>query len=214
VLARANEAGILHIATHADLNRANPLYSALQLASGGGYDGLLKVHEVYSLDLSTHTALVVLSGCETAVGTLSRGDEFVGLNRAFLTVGAPTVIASLWKVPDNESTALLMERFYTYLLDGMNKTEALRRAQIDVRAKYPHPYYWASFVLTGDPESMIHQSVIATSTSTSIPTTAITSTAISTPVLPISTDIFCVVAVALLLILVLLALIQTRRQQI
>jgi len=60
------------------------------------------------------------------------------------------VIASLWNV-DDEATAFLMERFYIYLKADMGKGEALRQAQMDTREQYPSPYYWAAFVLTGDP---------------------------------------------------------------
>lgn len=73
----------------------------------------------------------------------------MGLNRAFLYAGTPTVISSLWNV-DDAATGLLMERFYTHWQAGMGKAEALQQAQKDVREKYPHPYYWAAFVLTGD----------------------------------------------------------------
>ena len=88
------------------------------------------------------------------IGQLSRGDEIVGLNRALLYAGTPTVIASLWSV-DDRSTALLMQKFYTYLKDeGMGKAEALQKAQSWLRKEYPeysHPYFWAAFSLTGDP---------------------------------------------------------------
>ena len=83
---------------------------------------------------------------------MSKGDEVVGLNRAFLyagTPGTPTVIASLWTV-DDEPTKLLMEDFYNYLRKGMDKAEALRRAQQAVKNKYSHPYFWAAFSLSGD----------------------------------------------------------------
>jgi hypothetical protein len=59
------------------------------------------------------------------------------------------VIATLWNV-DDEASALLMERFYTYLRAGYDKAEALRQAQLDVRRQYPNPYYWSGFVLSGD----------------------------------------------------------------
>jgi hypothetical protein len=91
---------------------------------------------------------VVLSACQTNVGAVSAGDEVVGLTRAFLFAGTPTVISSLWNV-DDKATTVLMERFYTHLRAGMGKAQALQQAQRDVRAQYPHPYYWASFVLTG-----------------------------------------------------------------
>ena len=59
-------------------------------------------------------------------------------------------IASLWSVND-QATAVLMTAFYQHLRAGASKAEALRRAQAETRAQYPHPYYWAAFVLTGDP---------------------------------------------------------------
>ena len=80
---------------------------------------------------------------------MSKGDEIVGFNQAFIYAGTPTVIASLWSV-DHKTQKLLMEQFYTYLRDGMDKAEALRQAQRAVREQYPHPYFWAAFSLTGD----------------------------------------------------------------
>lgn len=144
----ATQASILHLAAHATYNPHNPLYSAILLASDGGNDGRLEVQEVYSLDLA-HTDLVVLSACETQLGELSTGDELVGLTRAFFFAGAPSIVATLWSV-DDEATALVMERFYTHLNEGMSKAGALRQAQLDVRTEYPDPYYWAGFVLSGD----------------------------------------------------------------
>jgi CHAT domain-containing protein len=148
----AGDYNILHIAAHGELNEVSPAFSRIVLAPDEEADGFLEVHEVYGLDLE-NADLVVLSACQTQIGKLSAGDDIVGLNRAFLYAGTPTIIASLWSV-DDEATALLMERFYTYLRGGMGKAEALRQAQIDVRAKYPHPYYWAAFALTGDPGVM------------------------------------------------------------
>jgi CHAT domain-containing protein/Tfp pilus assembly protein PilF len=153
---RASEAGILHLAAHGFYNPVAPLSSLVALApddpsAGSGqaaYDGWLTVGEVYGLDLS-HADLVVLSACQTNLGELSEGDELVGLTRAFIFAGTPTVVASLWSV-DDESTALLMERFYTHLRGGMGKAKSLRQAQLEVREEYPNPYYWAGFVLSGD----------------------------------------------------------------
>jgi tetratricopeptide (TPR) repeat protein/CHAT domain-containing protein len=145
----ANDAEIIHLAAHGGYNSANPLYSAIYLGSEGEQDGLLEVHEIYSLDLSA-TDLVVLSACETNVGQLSAGDEVVGLTRAFFFTGTPTVIASLWNV-DDEATAKLMESFYSHLQAGLDKAEALKQAQVEVREEHPSPYYGAAFVLSGDP---------------------------------------------------------------
>ncbi len=144
-----HNASILHLAAHGEYNPFNPLFSAIYLAGDADNDGRLEVREIYGLDLKAATDLVVLSACQTQLGELSAGDEVVGLNRAFLYAGAPTVVASLWNV-DDEATALLMERFYIHLREGMGKAQALRQAQVELRAKYPHPYYWAAFVLTGD----------------------------------------------------------------
>ncbi|MBN2007015.1 MAG: CHAT domain-containing protein [Anaerolineae bacterium] len=153
--------GIVHIVAHGTFNPFNPLFSELWLGADAHNDGNLEVHEVYGMDL-TQAQLVVLSGCETDMSHLTRvdylpgGDELVGLNRAFLFAGTPTVVGSLWRV-DDASTALLMERFYTYLKQGQGKAAALRQAQLDTRAQYPHPYYWAGFVLTGDGAASVIQ---------------------------------------------------------
>lgn len=109
----------------------------------------MEVHDIYTLDLTKTTNLVVLSACQTQLGELSKGDEIVGLNRAFLYAGTPSVLATLWSVND-KVTGLLMEHFYTHLRSRMAVAEALRLAQMDIRVEYPHPYYWAAFVLTGD----------------------------------------------------------------
>jgi tetratricopeptide (TPR) repeat protein len=149
VWSKATQSGILHLAVHGEYNTNNALFSAIRLAGDAENDGRLEVNEVYGLDLTSTTNLVVLSACQTNIGKLSQGDEVVGLNRAFLYAGTPTVIASLWNV-DDAATGLLMERFYTHWQAGMSKAEALRQAQIEVRKDYPHPYFWAAFSLTGD----------------------------------------------------------------
>jgi tetratricopeptide (TPR) repeat protein len=154
---RVAEAGIVHLAAHGYYNPVAPLSSLIALApddpsTGSGqattYDGWLTVGEVYGLDLS-QTDLVVLSACQTQLGELSAGDELVGLTRAFIFAGTPTVVASLWNV-DDEATSLLMERFYTHLKEGISKAEAMRQAQLETMAEYPDPYYWAAFVMSGD----------------------------------------------------------------
>jgi CHAT domain-containing protein/TolA-binding protein len=150
------DAAILHLATHGAYNEYAPLFSRILLAAGAEemYDGVLEVHEVYNLDLS-NAALVVLSACETRLGERSAGDEIVGLNRAFIYAGTPSVLASLWNVED-AATRDLMVGFYGYLKQGYAKDEALRQAQIDVlqNSDTAHPYYWAGFVLTGDADPL------------------------------------------------------------
>jgi len=125
-----------------------------------GDNGRLLVQEVYGLPMD-NMELVVLSASESNLGYLDRnnplnnisaGDEIVSLTRAFL-FQSPTVISTLWSV-DDTATGLLMENFYTYLLDGKSKADALRLAQLDVRnfgdGAYANPYYWAGFILSGD----------------------------------------------------------------
>jgi CHAT domain-containing protein/Tfp pilus assembly protein PilF len=148
-LRRAGEAGIIHIAAHAELDTNSPLFYRISLGRHRDDDGVLEVREVYNLNLPK-VGLVVLSACRTQMGRPSQGDDIVALNRAFIYAGAPTVIASLWSVED-ESARELMTSFYTHLKGGMSKAEALGAAQDETRRTHPNPYYWATFVLTGDP---------------------------------------------------------------
>ena len=148
VKALAGEAGLLHFATHAQLDEQEPLASALLLAPDGADDGRLEVREIFGLDL--HARLVVLSACETGLGQLSRGDELVGLQRAFLYAGTPAVITTLWKVDDRASFGL-MGKFYDQL-QAVGPAQALRQAGRATLAEYPHPFAWAGFVLTGVPD--------------------------------------------------------------
>jgi CHAT domain-containing protein len=143
----AAQAGLLHFAVHGDLNEDDPMASALLLTPGGGDDGRLEVRELFGMELNAR--LVVLSACETGLGKLSRGDELVGLQRAFLYAGTPAVVTTLWKV-DDRASFLLMRSFYENL-DAKGATEALRAAQRAVFTTNPHPFAWAAFGLTGAP---------------------------------------------------------------
>src|SRR6185295_18995206 len=122
VLRLAVDYNFLHIASHAELNPRSPLFSRILLTPDQSGNQGLEVREVYELNLS-RTTLVVLSACETQLGTQSRGDDIVGLNRAFIFAGASTVIASLWTV-DDQATGFLMHSFYTHLKRGTGKAEA------------------------------------------------------------------------------------------
>lgn len=137
--------GLVHLATHGELSESDPLSSAILLAPGDGEDGRLEVREVFGLDL--HARLVVLSACETGLGQLSRGDELVGLQRAFLYAGTPAVVTTLWKVDDRASFELI--RAFYDRLDAAGPMTALRRAQIETQRAFPHPFAWAAFGLTG-----------------------------------------------------------------
>ena len=138
-------ASVIHLATHAEFLEEDPLATAILLATDGSDDGRLTVREIFDLKLSAQ--LVVLSACETGLGKLSRGDELVGLQRAFLYAGAPTVLTSLWKVGDRATLDLmrgLYERFGQIPL-----ANALADAQRAALRQSPHPFEWAAFTITG-----------------------------------------------------------------
>ena len=117
-------------------------------------DGLLTAEDVTGLDLLA-TELVVLSACETGLGQVHVGEGVFGLRRAFVLAGAKTLVMSLWKVPD-EPTRELMEDFYGRLLAGEGRAEALRQAQLAMKAKYPDPFYWGAFICQGDPSPLVN----------------------------------------------------------
>jgi CHAT domain-containing protein/Tfp pilus assembly protein PilF len=146
--AQATGSTVLYITAHAELDRFAPLFSVIYLGEGGDYDGRLEVREIYELDLSQGTELVVLSGCETASG--GDGEDFGLLARAFFAAGSPRVIASLWAV-DDAATAELMTAFMRERTNYTNEAAALRAAMLTTRENYPEPYFWAGFVLSGLP---------------------------------------------------------------
>jgi CHAT domain-containing protein len=122
-----------------------------------GHDnGLLTAEEVAWLGLS-RCELVVLSACETGLGTVRGGEGMMSLRRAFRQAGAKTVISSLWRVGD-ESTRELMESFYRRLWkEKQGKLQALRGAQLEMLAKHRRehqgkglPFTWGAFVLDGE----------------------------------------------------------------
>ena len=149
----ARRYGVIHLATHGSLNRMNPLLSSLELKADAANDGRLEVHEI--LDLRLNSKLVTLSACDTALGSgyfaeVPAGEEFVGLTRAFLYAGSPTVLATLWQVNDR-STLDFMRGFYRGL-DVRGAAGALvdvQRNMIHSGGRYAHPYFWAPFVLVG-----------------------------------------------------------------
>lgn len=110
-------------------------------------DGITSGMEIAKLPLHG-TRLVTLSSCESALGTYKEGHGVMGLPRSFLIAGAESVVASLWPV-DDKATSELMQAFYYRLRMGMGRAEALRDASAELRGRYPHPFYWGSFVLIG-----------------------------------------------------------------
>jgi len=111
-------------------------------------DGLFCAEDVTGLDLLA-TELVVLSACDTGVGEVEVGEGVFGLRRSFQIAGAATVVMSLWKVADGPTQELMVD-FYGRLLAGAGRAEALREAQLALRAVYPDPYFWGAFICQGD----------------------------------------------------------------
>jgi CHAT domain-containing protein len=139
---------VLHLACHGVMDQTEPMLSNLRLAGDNENNGVLTVREIFDLNLDA--GLVTLSACNTGTGEVTgSGFEFMGMTRAFLYAGTPSVLASLWCV-DDRATAELMELFYKNLLAGLTKSEALQKAQLTMMKKYENPYYWGAFVLYGD----------------------------------------------------------------
>lgn len=132
---------VLHLACHGLFRDDNPMFSSLKL-----HDGWLSASDAMGLDLPG--ALVTLSACESGRGEVIGGDEVLGLTRAFLGAGAATLVVSLWLAQD-ETTAALMEDWYGRMGGGMGRAAALRAAQLELKERHPHPYYWAPFLLIG-----------------------------------------------------------------
>ena len=149
-----NNYRVIHIATHGLLDAQRPQFTGvvLSLVGNKSNDGFLRTDEIFNLRMNP--ALVMLSACETGLGKEKRGEGVIGLTRAFMYAGAPTVGVSLWSVAD-KSTAELMTDFYKrYLRAGgpPSASGAMREAQLSMISgkKYSAPFYWAPFVLVGE----------------------------------------------------------------
>ncbi|HWS90105.1 MAG TPA: CHAT domain-containing protein [Pyrinomonadaceae bacterium] len=159
VKAQAGGYRVLHLATHAQLDDRNPMYSRIVLsraADGGpGEDGLLEAWEITKLNLTAE--MVVLSACQTARGRVGAGEGTIGMSWALFVAGSPAAVVSQWKV-GSAVTADLMVEFHRNLLRerprraaAFTKAEALREAALKIlRGPHSHPFYWAGFVLIGD----------------------------------------------------------------
>ena len=139
---------ILHIASHGEFNIEAPLLSCLRLGSGENEDGRLETQEIFDLDLDAY--LVSLSACNTALGKMTKGDELMGLTRAFIYAGTPSILGTFWSVND-ESTQVIMGHFYANL-KTMDKFQSMQKAQLAMiqDQRFQHPYFWAGFQMIGD----------------------------------------------------------------
>jgi len=120
--------------------------AGLLAQKAAGDDGFLTAREAADLRLDG-TELVVLDACETGVGQLVYGEGVNGLRRAFLLAGARSQVTTLWPIEDDDTLVIM---FYDNLKPNMNRSEALRTAQMQRRQMFPHPYFWAGFTFSGD----------------------------------------------------------------
>jgi len=148
---KANDYNILHLAMHSTINNTNLEFSNLSFSPDKS-DNKLYMSELYNISLNAD--LVVLSACNTGAGSLKKGEGLINVSKAFTYAGVPSLVTSLWSIPDKE-TAEIMVSFYTYLKEGKSKNKALQKAKLDYLKNaddehLKHPYYWAGFVVSGD----------------------------------------------------------------
>jgi CHAT domain-containing protein len=144
-----NQYKVIHLALHGYVDPEYPDRSALVFAPEEPHtdDGLLQVREIR--DLRFNASLITLSACDTGVGPV--GEEgAANIVNAFIEAGAQSVVSTLWELEDH-ATAQLMTAFYANLSHREEKAEALRQAQLEMLNSGAPPYYWAGFVLDGEP---------------------------------------------------------------
>lgn len=138
---RTLDAGLLHLACHGKFRSDNPGFSSLTL-----FEEELTLNEIQTMRFKE--CIITLSSCESGLSEVLRGEELVGLTRAFFAAGAATLVTSLWRVNDR-MTVGLMENFYREMSQGTDVSESLRRAQLTLIDDGVHPYFWAPFIVSG-----------------------------------------------------------------
>ncbi len=150
-------ARVVHVASHAVFEDASPLYSHIVLAPGDGRDtsddGRLEAWELMRLRL--HASLVTLAACETGRGDIRSGEGVIGLSWAALAAGAPAAVVSLWRV-DERATGAWMTAFYrSWAAVGASRAASEAARALIASGQYGHPFYWAPFVVIGDPSRTV-----------------------------------------------------------
>ncbi len=149
----AADYSVIHLAMHGILHPRQPILSSLAFTENrdSSENNFLQAYEIAHLKLNAD--LVVLSACETGYGEFEQGEGILSLARSFMYAGTPSLIVSLWQVND-QSTAILMKSFYTYLSQGYSKDRALSQAKLDyinqAQSFAAHPAFWSPFIQLGD----------------------------------------------------------------
>lgn len=144
---------VLHFASHALMDEARPLRSALMLAPGASdAEGRWSAEEIYRTSVSAD--LVVLSACRTGAGAQTPGEGVMSLARAFLYAGAGATVATLWDVPDAPSP-IFADVLYRELAAGRQLSAAVAEARRELRRQGAPPRAWAAYVLTGNPRARV-----------------------------------------------------------
>lgn len=145
-LKSADQFQILHLAMHGVLDDKNPLYSKLRFT-----DQALHAADLYNIPLNAD--LAILSACNTGTGEIKKGEGVMSLSRAFTYAGCPSLLMSLWSVPDG-GTAEVVDAFLEELQQGKTKDKALQTAQLNylknTSSDRLHPMYWAGLVPSGN----------------------------------------------------------------
>ena len=150
---RAGGNKIIHLGTHAESNNIAPEYSRLIFSKSATAedDNSIFLHEIYNCNLNSE--LAVLTACESGKPGFQDGEGMISLAHAFNYAGSESILTGLWSI-DEKSSTTLMEYFYSNLIEGMDKDEALRLAKIkylqNTSGRMLAPQYWAGLVLMGD----------------------------------------------------------------
>lgn len=142
------DAGIIHLSTHGIADPEEPLLSFLIVEKDSRFGGLLDIRTILRGRSLVNASLVTLAACQTGFATENLpGDEVYNFGTSFLAAGARSSVSARWNVSD-QATTLLIKTFYDNLEQGL--AQALRISQLELRKRYPHPYFWGAFMVMGD----------------------------------------------------------------
>jgi CHAT domain-containing protein/tetratricopeptide (TPR) repeat protein len=147
ILSRLGAIDVFHFAGHT-LEIGGQVGLLLRQDQENGQPVLLTVDSLNNAPLAK-LRLAVLSACSTGKGSDGALLDFDSLARVFLAKGVPHVVASRWDV-DSASSAFLISVFYDKLAAGATVPQALASAEVALRRRSPHPYYWAGFDVFGN----------------------------------------------------------------